>query len=85
MDFIVGDTRAPDLSHLLGRCSDLNAISWTLATIKARIAATEGDTPIVDGPEHQGQGFTYSQPLTTRADKPNFLVHHPGRPLPFTA
>jgi hypothetical protein len=48
MGFPVGDTGAPNLSknertQLLGRCTDINAISWTLAIIRAYTAAAAAD------------------------------------------
>ena len=84
MGFPVGDTGAPDLSHnhrtqLLGRCTDLNAISWTLAIIRAHTADAAADIPAVAGPPHQVQGYSFSQLLTTMADIPVFPIQHSKR------
>jgi hypothetical protein len=75
MGFNVGDTGAPNLSHNqrihpLGQCTDLNAISWTVATFQTHLAPTEIDTPTVTGSTHIRKGYTYSQPLPT--DMPFF-------------
>jgi len=76
MEFRVSETRAANLSknqhiQLLGRCTVPNAISWTLATVRAHT-----DTPPAVGPQHQGQGYTSSQPLLAMADIPVFPIQH---------
>ncbi len=60
MGFHVGDTGSPDLSqnqrtHLLGRYTDLNDVSWAMVTIRAHLVPTE-DTSIGEGFTHQGEG-----------------------------
>ena len=62
MGFPLGDTGSLNLSQnhrsrLLDRCTDISAISWTLATIMAHTADAVAGTPIAVGPPHYGQGY----------------------------
>ncbi len=84
----MGNTGEPDLSqnqrtHLLGRCTDINAISWSLATITAHATAPAVDTPTVVGPPHQGHGYTSSHPLPAIAGIPVFPIQHSRRSTSF--
>ncbi len=78
----VGDTGAPGLSqkqrdHLLGQCIDLNAIAWTVATIRVHLTLKGQAAPNVVEATHLREGSTSFQPLSTLADTP--LLH--GRVL----
>jgi hypothetical protein len=50
MGFLVGDTGAPGISRkkrirFLGQCTDLNAISWMVATLWAHRVPTGNNAP----------------------------------------
>jgi hypothetical protein len=91
--FGVRGTGAPGLSqahriHLLGQCTDLNAIPWTIATIRSHLVSTTTNTPEEVAPAHLLGGYTSSQPLPALVDMPLFpvsacIMHHsPGGPPP---
>jgi hypothetical protein len=85
MGFHVGDTGAPYLSHnqrihLLGQCTDLNAICWTMGKIRANLVTTEVNTPTEEESIHRSEGFTYSQPLPTLVDTTLLHARHYRRP-----
>ena len=53
--FHIGDTATPGLSaiqrlQLLGQCTDLNTLAWTLTTIRSHASPVEHDPPYVCDP-----------------------------------
>jgi hypothetical protein len=101
MGFTSGDTTAEGLSpdqriHLLGKCTDLNLLRWTLALI----STTPTEDPIPSTRVHPGVPWantsTFSQPLPNLAETQALstrvpqLQHDPikgeapPRPLPWT-
>jgi len=77
MRFRVGDIGAQGFSqnqriHLLGHCTDLDAILWMVATIRAHVVPTDTDTPTEVVSTHLRGGYISSQPLPTMADMPLF-------------
>jgi hypothetical protein len=79
MGFQVGDAGSPDLSppqrvYLLGQCTDLNAISWTVATMRSHLVLTAIATPTTYGPPLPGTSYIFSQPYLILADRGHALL-----------
>ncbi len=75
MGFRIGDTRVPGLSqhqrvHLLGQCTDLNAIAWTVTSIQTHLTLTGQATPNEVVAKYLKEGYTSSQPFPTMTDTP---------------
>ena len=85
MGFRVGDTRALGLSpkqriHIFGLCTDLDAISWMVATIRAHLASTDANTPEETVSTSMRGGYTSFHPLPTLSDMPLFPMRADTEP-----
>jgi hypothetical protein len=63
MGFYVGDTATHGLSELhrvqlLGHCTDLNTITWTISTIRTNTSFAEHDSRCMTNPTHLSGGYT---------------------------
>jgi hypothetical protein len=80
MGFTSGDTYAPGLSpaqriHILGMCTDLNILHWTMAqtTNPGHQHTQLGDTPHIP----QTTTYTFSQPLPNLEEAPAIPTEGP--------
>jgi len=75
MGFRVGYTAASCLSELqrvqlLGQCTDLNTITWTISTIRTHTLSAEHNPMCTPSPTHGSGGFTSSLALPGVMDIP---------------
>ena len=73
--FRIGDTTASDLSalqrvQLLGQCTDLNTLVWTISTIRTHTSSADHELLCTPPPTHQMDGYTSSQSLPGMMDIP---------------
>ncbi len=88
MGFRVGDTAARGLSELqrvqlLGKCTDLDTITWIISTIRTHMPSAEHYPMCTPSPTHGSGGFTSSLALPGVMDIP-FLPHGRAFILPST-
>jgi hypothetical protein len=93
MGFSVGNTGATGLSqtqriHLLGQCTDQEAIALIISTIRAHRVSSTTNTPDMVAPKQFRGGYTSSQPTTYPSwhaplhNRVGMVPHAPGRPPP---